>query len=410
MSKIKNMIKNFSIFPYHFGMPILILISMLIWGGGIIWFNEIVWGNEISVTSVNKSLASFFDVVIKNSNENSQKNGSFFTKWQGSRAQYNDHHVLKFNDKMNLTNHSYFTAGIFISSAIDKPFFGTPVFLTPNTSSCSKMEFTPPIVSTNRFSDFIDNNNFSESKPFYKIGKNLFCDHKNYYTRCDNLFGLGLGLMVHATLSNTTVDQNFRNWYQDNVRMSGTNRVSRSLKTLGEGAIWIPIFGITTGIHCISQKFYQPNQRFNFIGDYSSMVLRSYVVGTPTLILFQYMLGCSRPSDDKSYHSQWHFLGDNNSFSGHAFIGAAPFLVAANMTERSWLKVILYLCSTFAGISRINDDAHYLSQVVLGWYVSYLAVRSVSQTNNILIPKNRNMRLFPILDTKCVGIGIVFRR
>ena len=42
--------------------------------------------------------------------------------------------------------------------------------------------------------------------------------------------------------------------------------------------------------------------------------------------------GASRPADGQGSH--WHMFNDNNGVSGHAFIGAIPFLAAAEMVER----------------------------------------------------------------------------
>lgn len=39
-----------------------------------------------------------------------------------------------------------------------------------------------------------------------------------------------------------------------------------------------------------------------------------------------------------------------------------------------------YVGSGMAGLSRINDNHHYTSQVVLGWWIAYLAARSVNRT------------------------------
>ena len=63
--------------------------------------------------------------------------------------------------------------------------------------------------------------------------------------------------------------------------------------------------------------------------------------------------------------SDWKFFQDNNGVSGHSFMGAIPFLAAADMVEHPLAKGTLYVCSTFVGFSRINDDMHYSSQAFL---------------------------------------------
>ncbi|MDR1384629.1 MAG: phosphatase PAP2 family protein [Planctomycetaceae bacterium] len=244
-------------------------------------------------------------------------------------------------------------------------------------------------------------------QPVFTLWKKICNDHKNYYS-FDTLYRLGLATGFHAVLSNTSVDQDVRDWYQNDMRSLLADDVSKSFKFFGEGALWIPIFGITAGAYCLAQKYGCDYFADHFVGELSSRTIRSYLVGTPTLLLGQLMLGCSRPCDFRSYHSAWRPFQDNNSFSGHAFIGATPFLVAARMTDRIWLKSAFYVCSTFAGMSRINDDRHYLSQVLLGWFVAYLSVSAIDKTENMF--SNRNAKVFPVLDSRSVGIGISFSR
>jgi membrane-associated phospholipid phosphatase len=95
--------------------------------------------------------------------------------------------------------------------------------------------------------------------------------------------------------------------------------------------------------------------------------------------------------------------------SGHAFIGAVPFITAAQMTDKIWAKGLFYTLSTIPGWSRVNDNAHYLSQVLLGWYLGYLSVRSVSATEG-LKPLPRGLTIFPIADGNAVGMGLIYRR
>nr|GHT29231.1 hypothetical protein FACS18942_10270 [Planctomycetales bacterium]GHT37548.1 hypothetical protein FACS189427_10630 [Planctomycetales bacterium] len=247
-----------------------------------------------------------------------------------------------------------------------------------------------------------------DTHPFFEQWNNVREDHRNYYSK-SVFWKLGLAIGVHAAVSNTSIDRQFRNWYQNDIRSSRTDDVSKNFKVLGEGSIWLPVFGAAALTSCLGQKFCPSFRPANgVIGEFAVKTTRSYLVGTPTLLLGQFCLGSSRPSDLRSYHSAWRPFQDDNSFSGHAFIGATPFLTAAAMTDKIWLKSVFYTCSTFAGISRINDDAHYTSQVLLGWYIAYLSVQSISKTDNIL--ERRGLTVFPVLDAKYVGIGISLTR
>ena len=81
-------------------------------------------------------------------------------------------------------------------------------------------------------------------------------------------------------------------------------------------------------------------------------------------------LGASRPKEDDS---SWRPFNDNNGVSGHSFMGAVPFIAAARIARKPYLRYFFYLGSMLTGWSRINDNSHYLSQAALGWWMAYLA-------------------------------------
>jgi membrane-associated phospholipid phosphatase len=106
--------------------------------------------------------------------------------------------------------------------------------------------------------------------------------------------------------------------------------------------------------------------------------------------------------------SYWQPFRHANAVSGHAFMGAVPFITAAQMTDRPCVKGLLYALSGFTAWSRVNDDAHYLSQVLLGWYVAYLSVRAVSTTEaKSLLP--RGLTIFPVSESGSAGIGLYYQ-
>jgi membrane-associated phospholipid phosphatase len=143
---------------------------------------------------------------------------------------------------------------------------------------------------------------------------------------------------------------------------------------MGEGRYALPIFGVAAATGLV----FDGNVVGDVVGEWGSRSLRMFVVGAPPLYVLQLATGASRPSDGPG--SQWHFFNDNNGVSGHAFIGAIPFLAAAEMVESPLLKGTLYVCSTFTGFSRMTDNAHYPSQVFLGWYLAWASSIAVSRT------------------------------
>ena len=229
----------------------------------------------------------------------------------------------------------------------------------------------------------------------------LCTDHRNYYswnTLGDFLVALGGG----AILANTSLDDDFQSWYQRDVRSQGTDRHAAFWKTFGEGQIFIPAF---LGLAVAGTMCEHAWPVMGIGGEFGERVTRGYVVGAPSMLLMQFTLGGSRP-DETSVGSQWKPFDDTNAVSGHAFMGAVPFITAAKMTDNRLAKCTLYACSTFTAWSRVNDHDHYLSQACLGWYMAYLACRAVDLTEN----GGSCYTITPMVAPNTMGLAVIMER
>ena len=86
-------------------------------------------------------------------------------------------------------------------------------------------------------------------------------------------------------------------------------------------------------------------------------------------------------------------------------MGAVPFLTLAGMTDDPLAKCFFYACSPWTGISRINDNVHYLSQVWLGWWLAYFACDAVDKTE----AAKRPLTLMPVCTPEMTGVGFVYQ-
>jgi hypothetical protein len=197
-------------------------------------------------------------------------------------------------------------------------------------------------------------------------------DQTHFYC-WDNLLCLALGVAVAAPLANTHGDQNFRDWYQGRVRSSTTNGIAAEGSRWGDHFFVIPIY---LGAAIVGGLF-EDTMTGSIAHEWGTRTLRALVAGAPAVGILQYGLGASRPVESSS---GWQPFRDNNSVAGHGFVGATPFLTAAAMTENRWLRSAFFAASFATDFARINDDAHYLSQAILGWWIAYLAVQSVETT------------------------------
>jgi hypothetical protein len=224
-----------------------------------------------------------------------------------------------------------------------------------------------------------------------RAGHKIAEDYRNFYA-CDSLVCLSAAFGAGALMANTGFDDTMQAAWQRGVEPSGVGTFFSGCKDIGEGRYVLPIVGAAAATGLV----FEGNPFGDVVGEWGSRSLRMFVVGAPPVYVLQMATGASRPSEDAG--SQWHFWNDNNGVSGHAFVGALPFLAAADMVESPLLKGTLYVCSTFVGFSRMTDDAHYPSQIFLGWYLAWASSRAVSATETHFAGMEVRVVPLPIAD------------
>ena len=212
-------------------------------------------------------------------------------------------------------------------------------------------------------------------------------DYRRFYLDADNLMSfIGVGV-VAGVLANTELDREFQEYYRDKIKNDWTDGASKLSRVPGELFVAVPVL---LGAYLN----YDENTP---AGQWAGKSLRALLVGAPAGLFIRSLTGAGRPNEGGS---QWRPFSDNNGLSGHAFIGAVPFLTAARMQDDPRMKALLYTLSALPAASRINDDRHYLSQVLLGWYLAYLSVAVVDAQKNAdgvsfnVIPTTNNGILF----------------
>jgi hypothetical protein len=201
---------------------------------------------------------------------------------------------------------------------------------------------------------------------------NIFDDYKNYYN-WPNLEMISYGIVGSAIFANTRLDESINNSYQKHFVNSSSNSFAAFVKHPGNNSS-ILVYAGGTILGAALQKIPVGNTFFNW----SNRTLRAVIVGAPPVLLLQRAIGTARPNNG----SEWRPFYQEHAVSGHAFLGSLPFITAAQMTHSIPLKILLYTGSTFTGWSRLNDNEHYFSQILFGWWMGYLAVSSVSQSEH----------------------------
>jgi hypothetical protein len=231
------------------------------------------------------------------------------------------------------------------------------------------------------------NNLFEADRPASLVER-MWDDQKNFYSP-ESLTLLGGGLVIGGAMANSSIDDGIHRHFQSSVRGATSDDWFESLhasKELGNGMYTLPVFATAWA----AGELFPDNAFVETSGRWGERSIRGFIVGAPPLIVMQQLTGGSRPTEtDES--SEWHPMRDNNGISGHAFMGSLPFITAAKMTENRGYKVLFYAGSAIAPLSRVNDNAHYPSQVALGWWMAYLAASAIDATDN----PNARWRFYP---------------
>jgi membrane-associated phospholipid phosphatase len=198
-------------------------------------------------------------------------------------------------------------------------------------------------------------------------------DYGNYYTG-RNLGLVAAGIAVAAPVANTSADSAIRRWYQERARGESVDTLAEVINYGGQLWVLVPVGLEIAALTGWAAEDYRTDAGLYEWGNRS---LRAIAVGFPPVVALYALLGSSRPDREDS---RWHPFRDIHGVSGHTFMGAVPFLTAAALSDDPLLKCPLILGSFLTGWSRIHEDRHYFSQVALGWWLAYLAVRTVDRT------------------------------
>ncbi|MBD3676533.1 MAG: phosphatase PAP2 family protein [Planctomycetaceae bacterium] len=224
-------------------------------------------------------------------------------------------------------------------------------------------------------------------------------DHRNFYSK-HNLQLLGLTFLLAAPVANSSADREILDAFDDTFNSGSGNAGDfvHQFKDIGDHMVMVPIYGASMGAGLLLHE----TNVGDYVGEWGERSLRATIVGFPSLIFTQKMTGAGRPEEGDS---DWSFWNDTNGVSGHSFIGAIPFMTAAQQTDDPWKKTLLYAASTLVPISRITDHDHYPSQSFLGWWMAFSSVMSVDATQD----GDTCWRTVPLIGPDYSGLNLEIR-
>jgi membrane-associated phospholipid phosphatase len=173
-------------------------------------------------------------------------------------------------------------------------------------------------------------------------------------------------LAVVGTMA--VLDQNTRESI-DNHKSSTTDRIATDFQPFGRQYAALVIGGYLVA----GRVLHKPKLKAVAVDAFTTTVIAAGLV-TPALKL---VAGRSRPREDKGARDFHPFTGGYSFPSGHA---TAAFSVAASVAQhyrKLWVKGLSYGLASMVAYSRMEKDAHYLSDVTAGAMIGIGVARSV---------------------------------
>jgi len=202
-------------------------------------------------------------------------------------------------------------------------------------------------------------------------------DFTVYFQSC-NLLWLGAFFVGAGITANTGLDRSIRNHWQRDIRSNNTNSFFQTFNTIGGLSYWY--FILYTGSMLVG-SWQDCTIGGNFLYHWGYRSLRTLLLASVQQLPLAIMIGSGRPSRNEP--SKWQPFKYKTGVSGHTVYGAVPFLTAAMMADPPVLRFTLFALSTLPGLARINNNAHYFSQVLLGWGIAYLSARAVYRSDQL---------------------------
>jgi len=233
--------------------------------------------------------------------------------------------------------------------------------------------------------------------------KGIFSDARYALTspfRWDSSDWVTASLVAGGTGVFFLLDDEIRNTFQDN-RSSTTDDISKIFEHFGNGAITLPAIA----------GFYL----YGWLGEKEKIERTALLAAESFLVtgLFNTVIkvatGRPRPFKGDSSSTFGGFSTSNNSFpSGHTSTAfALATVVAKEYNNVPLAGPIAYGVATLTGLSRINDDKHWASDVffaaALGYFTSKIILKLHSNK------KGRHFTIYPRADSRGGGLVLSTR-
>lgn len=178
-------------------------------------------------------------------------------------------------------------------------------------------------------------------------------------------------------------------------RNPGADKFAKNIQQLGERYS----FAVLGGFYAAGSVLDDANAKMVAMDGLSASIIAGGII-TPVL---KVVAGRSRPHADQGAHDFHPFNGSKSFPSGHTTQAFSVASVIAQHYESPWVSASAYGVATLVGYARIEQNAHFLSDVLAGAMIGIGVGKSVVTWNRkhqaalavfpLLVPGERGIEL-----------------
>jgi len=210
-------------------------------------------------------------------------------------------------------------------------------------------------------------------------------------------------LIAGTTVGLYTYDQDIQNWAQKN-RNNTSDKIAKFAEPVGNWSYTLPSLSL---LYLYGHFFEDEKVRKVALLSLESFVIRSIFART-----LKYIGHRHRPSTGDP-HNIWDGPGFSSSHlsfpSGHSSTAfAIATVIASEYDNRVFIPPLIYGIATLTALSRVNDNAHWASDVFFGSAIGYFTAKAIVGLHS-KEKKDRGVTVFPVINDKYTALLMSYR-
>lgn len=198
-------------------------------------------------------------------------------------------------------------------------------------------------------------------------------------------------------------DEEIQNFFQRN-RTQTTDDISKYLiEPWGSGLYSLPLLGV----------IYLTGLKNNHHRNVALTGLKAFLISGVAAVITKHLFHRHRPTDNEPsnaylWEGPYPFTMDYTSFpSGHTTTAfAVASVLAYGYRDKIWVGITSYSIAALVGLSRLNDNKHWATDVIAGAALGTFVGLTLSKIN---FDGNKNIKISPTAFNGGYGVRIVYQ-